>query len=415
MLSGHQEIINSIKKECLSQIDESEFLQPQGDTSLLRKKIESLFNRFLKSRKDISLGAQERQLILGQVVSDILGLGPIEKVLHDPEVSEIMVNGPKQVYIERKGKLELTDITFKDEEHLHYFVEKILSPLGRRVSESEPYIDARLSDGSRVNVIGHSISLVGTSLTIRKFSRQILTIADLINLKILTKEAAAFLSACVQSRLNVIISGGSGVGKTTLLNVLSNCIPENERVITIEDTAELQLRGKHVLRLETRPANIEGKGEITIRELVKNALHMRPDRIIIGEVRSSEVLDMLQAMTTGHEGSMSTLHANSAPETLDRLEMLTLMDNPNISTIVARRQIITAVDLIVYMVRLPDGKRKVSQISELAKDSKNEFKLQDVFSFGDDNSLDLAITGNKPLSYDRLIKQAGFESQVFEK
>ena len=415
MQSGPQEVIEHIKKECLSQLEESEFLRSQDDASVLVKKVEFLLNKFLKSRSDVSLNSQERHLILSQVVADILGLGPIEKLLHSPEVSEIMVNGPKQVYIEKNGVLELTDITFKDDDHLHYFVEKILSPLGRRVTELEPYIDARLKDGSRVNVISHPVSLGGTVVTIRKFSRQVLTMEDLINLKSISREAADFLSACAKSRLNIIISGSSGAGKTTLLNVLSNSIPEHERVVTIEDAAELQLKGKHILRLEARPSNIEGKGEITIRQLVKNALHMRPDRIVIGEVRSSEVLDMIQAMTTGHEGSMSTIHANSSLEVLDRLEMLTLMDNPNISTVVARRQIVTAIDLIVYMVRMPSGERRLSQVSELIKDSRDEFKLRDIFSSGDDNSRDLYFTGNIPLCYERLKKRAGFQSRIFEK
>ncbi len=329
-------------------------------------------------------------------------------MLHDPEVSEIMVNGPKQVYIERNGKLELSSITFKDGNHLQYFVEKILSPLGKRVSESEPYIDARLSDGSRVNVISHPVSLVGTILTIRKFSRQILSMGDLIKQKSISQQAADFLSACVQAKINIIISGGSGAGKTTLLNILSNYILEDERVITVEDTAELQLKGKHILRLETKSPNIEGRGEITMRQLIRNALHMRPDRIIVGEVRSSEVLDMLQAMTTGHEGSMATLHANSSSEALDRLEMLTLMDNPNISVAVAKRQIISAVDLIVYMVRFPDGSRKVSQISESLKDARTEFKLHDIFYRDADSISELKFSGNIPLIYNRFKQKTGF-------
>lgn len=403
MINRHQAIIDGVKKECLSQLTEDDFLRSQDDEAAFKKKIESLTNSILRNRGDISLSAQDKQMILAQIISDITGLGPIEKLLHDPKISEVMVNGYTQVYVEKSGKLELTGVTFKDEQHLEYFVEKILAPLGRHITESEPYIDARLNDGSRVNAIRHPISLIGTILTIRKFSPQIISIDDLVNQKSLSREAADFLSSCVRSRINIIVSGSSGAGKTTMLNVLSNFIPENERIITVEDIAELQLGGRHVLRLEARPANIEGRGEITIRKLIRNALHMRPDRIIVGEVRSSEVLDMLQAMTTGHEGSMATLHANSALEALERLEMLTLMDSPNISASVARRQIISAVDLIVHMVRLPTGMRKVSQISELIKDNRTEFRLQDIFHAAED-ALDLKFAGSSSLARSRLKK-----------
>ena len=414
MINKHQELIDFIKKDCLAQLTESDFLQSQENEPAFRKKIEAMINVSLKHKGDSSLNAQERQMILAQVISDITGLGPIEKMFHEPQVSEVMVNGPKQIYVEKNGRLELSNVTFRDEQHLEYFVEKILAPLGRHVTEAEPYIDARLPDGSRVNVVRHPISLIGTVLTIRKFSRKILTMEDLVERKSLSQAAGEFLSACVRARMNIIISGGSGAGKTTMLNVLSNFIPQDQRVVSIEDIAELQLKGRHIVRMEARPANIEGKGEINIRKLLKNALHMRPDRIIVGEVRSSEILDMLQAMTTGHEGSMATVHANSALEALDRLEILTLMDNPNFSSSVAKRHIISAIDIIAHMTRLPDGSRKVSQISEVSKENRNDFKLQDIFYAGDSNGFEMKFTGNIPLVYDRLNKQTGFSSEAFK-
>lgn len=415
MAVEYQELISSIKKECLNQISESELYECQRNEALLRKKVELIINSYLKSNRALYVSFAERQIILAHIVSDLLGLGPIERLLHDPEVSEIMVNGHTQVYVEKRGKLELTTVTFKDEEHLVYFIEKILSPLGRRVTEADPYIDARLKDGSRVNVVSYPVSLIGTILTIRKFSQQLLTMDDLIKGGSISEEAADFLAACVKVKANIILSGCSSAGKTTMLDILSHSIPPDERVITIEDTAELQLKGRHILRLETRPSNIEGKGEIAIRDLIKNALHMRPDRIIVGEVRSSEVLDMLSAMTTGHEGSMATMHANSSLEALDRLEMLTLMGNANISPVVARRQIISAVDILVHIVRLTDGFRKVVQISELNKSSKTEFELQDIF-YADDNYMsDLRCQGRIPLLYQKLKSYAGYRHQAFEK
>lgn len=410
----HQNLISDVKTEIMSQLTKEDFSN-LTDEAALRKKIELLFNVFLRQHREYWLNSHERQNLLAQVTSDIWGLGPIERLLHDPEITEIMVNGPSQVYIEKGGKIELTDVKFKDEQHMQYFVEKILSPLGRHITKLEPYVDARLGDGSRVNIVRNPVSLVGTIITIRKFSQYLSKMDDLIKLKTVNHQAADFLAVCVRARINIVISGSSGSGKTTMLNTISNYIPKDERVIIIEDTAELNLSGKHSLRLETRPPNIEGKGEITIRQLVKNALHMRPDRVIVGEVRSNEVLDMLQAMTTGHEGSMTTLHSNSAFEALDRLEMLTLMDNPNISPSVARRQIVNAVDLVIHMVRLPDGSRKVSQVAELLKDNKEEFRLSDIFSALDDNVSDLKFNGLSPLLYSRLKKQEGFRDDFFEK
>ncbi len=415
MAQAYLELISDIKKACLEQMNEEDIAQYQKNEALLRKRVEAILSAYFKNKRDIYVTVPERQTILAQIISDILGMGPIEKLLHDPEVTEIMVNGHSQVYIERNGKLELTNIAFRDEEHLTYFIEKIISPLGRRVTESEPYIDARLKNGSRVNVVVYPVSLSGAILTIRKFSSHILTMEDLIHRKALSQQAADFLAACVKARANIIVSGCCGVGKTTMLDVLSHYILPDERVIIVEDTAELQFKGRHIVHMETRPSNIDGKGEITIRHLIKNALHMRPDRIIVGEVRSNEVLDMLQAMTTGHEGSMATMHANSSLEALDRLELLTLMGNTNISAMVARRQIISAIDLSIHMVRRSDGLRKIVQISELNKNNREEFCLQDVFSAGDSCEEDLQWTGRVPLIYPRLKAHAGYKNESFDK
>jgi pilus assembly protein CpaF len=369
------------------------------------RRVESIFRAILKESKDISLSHHEQEEVLSDVISHLLGLGPIYKLLKDPNISEIMVNGPNQVYIERNGNLELTDVVFRDEQHLLYLVERILSPLGRRVTELEPYVDARLSDGSRVNIIRSPVSTIGPVLTIRKFSYKILTMDDLIKLGTLDGLVAEFLRACVVARLNLLISGGASSGKTTLLSVLGSFILAAERVITIEDTQELHLNRKHTVPLEVRPANIEGKGEISIRDLLRNSLHMRPDRIIIGEVRSLEVLDMIQAMNTGHEGSMTTLHSNSPLEALDRLEVLMLMGSSNVSSEVAKRQIISAVDLIVHMVRLADGSRKITQISEILKGK--EYNLQDIFVY-DEEKGKLIFTGNAPTLRQRLKKKANY-------
>jgi pilus assembly protein CpaF len=321
-----------------------------------------------------------------------------------------MINGPHQVYVERKGNLELTDITFNDEAQVSYLIEKIISPVGRRISEFEPFVDARLNDGSRVNIVRSPVSRIGPLLTIRKFSYNVLRMDDLIKLGSLNSSAAEFLKACVISRMNILISGGAGTGKTTFLNALIDFIPENERLITIEDTRELIISRKHTVPMETRPFNIEGKGEISIRDLFKNALHMRPDRIIAGEVRGGEVLDMIQAMSTGHEGSMTTLHASSPSEALDRLEILALMGSSNMSGEVARRQIIGAVDLVVYLTRFPDGRRRVTQISEVLK--SKEYSMQDIFVF-DEESGALKPAKVKPNFYNKLNKVSGYRSQDF--
>ncbi len=408
--------LNRLKQEILKQILEKGHqygIDPAKiDEVHFHRRIETVFRSILKENRDVLLNRQEQEKVLGEIMSELLGLGPIDQLLRDPTITEIMINGPKQVYIERAGKIEATDITFRDEEHLSYYVEKIVSPVGRSVTEFEPYIDARLKDGSRVNVVRSPITAKGPLVTIRKFSGCVFKIEDLVNNKALTPMAADFLKACVIARLSTLISAGSNCGKTTLLNALAAFIPEGERIITIEDTRELHIDRAHTIFLETRPPNIEGKGEITIRELVRNSLHMRPDRIIIGEVRSSEVLDMIQAMNTGHEGSMTTFHANSPMDALDRLEVLTLMGSNNISSEVAQRQIITAIDLVIQLARFADGTRMIVEIGEVIK--CKEYKIQDIFAY-DEDSRTLKLTGNIPTFYSALKRKANYFAQEFEK
>jgi len=377
-----------------------------------RRIIEALFRSALKEG-NISLERKKYEEILSDIMSYFLGLGPLDNLLKDPEITEIMVNGPEQIFIEKKGTLSLSDITFKNEQHLLYVVEKILSPLGRRVSEFEPFVDARLKDGSRVNIVRAPVSNIGPILTIRKFSYQAFTLKDLIESNTISEPVAEFLKACIIARLSILVSGGASSGKTTLMNALGSFIPSHERVITIEDTRELRLDRLHTVPLETRPANIEGKGEIPIRSLVRNALHMRPDRIIIGEVRSEEVLDMIQAMNTGHEGSMTTLHANSTLEALDRLEVLALLGNPNMSSEVAKRQITSAIDLVLQMSRFPDGSRKLIQVGEVVK--AKEYKLENIVVYNDEPGQEgLAFSGIVPKFYTKLKKRANYYRKEFE-
>ena len=342
-----------------------------------------------------------------QVVADIrdemLGLGPIESLRKDASITEIMVNGPKQIFVERMGKLELTDVKFHDTAHLMNIIERILSPLGRRIDESSPLVDARLQDGSRVNIIIPPLSLVGPCVTIRKFSATPLTVENLISFGTMDEKMATFLRACVKARINILVSGGTGSGKTTTLNVISSFIPEGERIVTIEDAAELRLQQTHVVTLEARPANIEGKGQITIRDLVRNALRMRPDRIIVGEVRSGEALDMLQAMNTGHDGSLTTAHANSPRDALSRLETMVLMSGLELPVRAIREQISSAIDLILQQSRIRDGSRKITYITEVQHMEGNTITTQDIFRFVqtgfDENGKALghfACTGLKP-------------------
>lgn len=325
------------------------------------------------------LSREERGRLVREIVDDIVGYGPLEELLEDDSVSEVMVNGCDRIYVERAGRLELTDGAFLDNAHLVRIIEKIVSQVGRRIDEASPMVDARLPDGSRVNAIIPPLSLRGPTLTIRKFSRDPFTIDDLIEFGTLSDKSAAFLASCVQGKLNILISGGSGTGKTTLLNAVSAFIPNEERIITIEDAAELQLQQDHVVTLEARPANIEGSGEIRIRELVRNALRMRPDRIVVGEVRGPETLDMLQAMNTGHEGSLTTIHANSPRDALARTETLVLTVGVDLPVRAIREQISSAFDLIVHQTRLVDGSRRVSHITEVLRMESDVITLQDVF------------------------------------
>ena len=333
------------------------------------------------SRQGQAMSRAEEGRLSQQIFDEVMGLGPLEPLLRDDTISEIMVNGPKQIYIERMGKLQLTGTYFRDDGHVLKVINRIVSPLGRRCDESSPMVDARLSDGSRVNAVIPPIAIKGPSITIRKFSAIPLRIGDLIGYNTLSNTMAHFLEACVRGRCNVVVSGGTGSGKTTLLNVLSGFILDQERIVTIEDAAELQLSQNHVVSLEARPVNIEGKGMVSIRELVRNALRMRPDRIIVGEVRSSESLDMLQAMNTGHEGSMTTVHANSPRDVISRLETMVMMAGMELPIKAIREQIASAVDIIVHQARLRDGSRKIVNISEVVGMEGDIITMQDIYAY----------------------------------
>jgi pilus assembly protein CpaF len=323
----------------------------------------------------------ERERVIEELSHEILGLGPIEPLIRDPEINEVMVNGPDSVYVERAGRLEKTAVRFKDKTHVLRIIEKIVSPLGRRIDEASPMVDARLKDGSRVNAIIPPLALTGPCLTIRKFSKDPFQVEDLIGFGTISREIATFLESCVRARLNIIVSGGTGSGKTTTLNVLSSFIPTDERIVTVEDAAELQLRQDHVVTLESRPPNIEGKGHVSIRDLVRNCLRMRPDRIVIGEVRGGESLDMLQAMNTGHDGSITTAHSNSPRDTLARIETMVLMAGMDLPLRAIREQICSALDLIVHQERLKDGTRRITHITEVLGLENNIITLQDIFKF----------------------------------
>ena len=356
LTSGQQErreVENIISSYCALVLEENPFAVPRGD----------------------------RAAIIAEILDEILGLGPIEPLLKDETVTEIMINGPKNIYVERMGKIDLTKVQFHDDGHLMNIVERILAPLGRRIDESSPLVDARLKDGSRVNVIISPLSLIGPCVTIRKFTKEPLLIENLIGFGTLSEDMAAFLRACVIARLNIVVSGGTGSGKTTTLNVLSSFIPTDERIVTIEDAAELRLMQDHVVTLESRPPNIEGAGQITIRDLVRNALRMRPDRIVVGEVRSGEALDMLQAMNTGHDGSLTTAHANGPRDVLSRLETMVLMAGMDLPVKAIRDQISSSVDLIIHQSRIRDGSRKITHITEVQNMEGEIIILQDLFRF----------------------------------
>jgi len=378
----------------------------------LRKLVHTRLQDLL-AEEEVPLSIQEKAQIIQQIGDSILGLGPLERFVRDPEITEIMVNGPSKVYVERDGKIHRTDAFFRSEEELRHAIDKIVARVGRRVDESSPYVDARLADGSRVNAIIPPLAIHGSALTIRKFSADPLTAEDLIQFGTMTRELAELLEGCVRGRMNLLVSGGTGAGKTTMLNVLSGFLPEDERIITIEDSAELRLQQPHVISLEYRPPNIEGEGEVTIRDLVRNALRMRPDRIVVGEVRGGETLDMLQAMNTGHDGSISTVHANAPRDVLSRLETMALMAGMDITIRALREQVASALDLIVHVARLQDGTRRVTHVTEVVGMEGEAITMQDLFVFKTVGGMDergrvlghLSATGLRPIFVDRLAER----------
>ncbi len=379
-------IKNDMQNKLVERLDE-DFLKIKSDDEK-KAKLKPMLEEFyiqIAADKGLTLTSTEKSNLIISVINDVIGLGPLQPLLEDESISEIMVNGPAKTYIERKGKLILSDVKFKDNTHVMRVIEKIVSPLGRRCDESSPIVDARIkggpADGSRVNAIIPPLALDGPTITIRKFKKDALTIDSLVNFGSMTREMANFLEACVLARLNIVVSGGTGSGKTTLLNVLSSFIPEDERIVTIEDAAELQLKQPHVVRLETRPANIEGKGAITIRDLVKNSLRMRPERVVIGECRGGEALDMLQAMNTGHDGSLTTGHANTPRDMIARLETMVMMAGMDLPVRAIREQISGAVNIIVQQTRLKDGSRKVVAVTEVQGMEGDTVVLQDIFIF----------------------------------
>ena len=404
--SYYDDVKFAVYEQLLRELDLEKVRDKQGPK--LRQAVDEAASAMIVA-KDLPIGRGERQRLVREIVDEIVGLGPIEPFLQDSTVSEIMVNGPRNVFVERQGVLSPTDVTFRDNAHVMRIIERIVSPLGRRIDEASPMVDARLPDGSRVNAIIPPLAIDGPILTIRKFARDPLGVDDLIRFGSLTANVADFLHACVQARLNVVVSGGTGTGKTTLLNVLSTFIPAHERIVTIEDIAELQLRQPHIVRLETRPPNIEGKGEIDQRLLVRNALRMRPDRIVLGEVRSGEAFDMLQAMNTGHDGSLTTVHANTPRDALARIENMVLMAGLDLPMRAIREQIAAAINLIIQVTRFRDGSRRVTHVTEVLGMEGDVLVLQDIFLFRQ-QSIDstgkvhghMQATGLRPRSVDRL-------------
>lgn len=376
----YESLKTSIHKRVIE--DLKDLAAPEGETGKeeLSGKIERMVLELLENEES-GIPRLDRLRIAKEISDDAIAFGPITALLNDPGITEIMVNGPDKIYVERRGKIELTDLFFRNSGHVMHIIEKIVTPLGRRIDESMPMVDARLPDGSRVNAIIPPLSLKGPAITIRKFFKDPLTIDNLIEFGTLTPQIAGFLEACVKAKLNILVSGGTGSGKTTTLNVLSSFIPNDERIVTIEDAAELQLRQEHVITLESRPPNIEGKGAITIRDLVRNALRMRPDRIVVGEVRSGEALDMLQAMNTGHDGSLTTGHANAPRDMLSRLETMVLMAGMDLPVKAIREQISSAIDLIIQQSRLRDGSRKITHLTEVQGMEGDIIVLQDIYVY----------------------------------
>jgi pilus assembly protein CpaF len=386
------------------------------DASMSDTELEGLVHtrlRELLDEEESLLSAQEKLLIVRQIGDSVMGLGPLEPFVKDPEVTEIMVNGWDSIYVERAGRLYWTGVKFHDEGQLRRTIDKIVAKVGRRIDESSPYCDARLPDGSRVNAIIPPLALDGPALTIRKFAADPYQVADLVSFGTMNRQVAELLDACVKGRLNILVSGGTGAGKTTTLNVLSSFLPEDERIITIEDAAELRLQQPHVVRLESRPPNIEGRGEITIRDLVRNALRMRPDRIVVGEVRGGEALDMMQAMNTGHDGSISTIHCNSPRDALARLETMVMMSGMDFGVKAIREQISSALQLIVHQSRLKDGSRRVTHVTEIVGMEGDIITLQDVFLFDYSAGIDeegrflgnLKSTGLRPRFVDKIAER----------
>jgi pilus assembly protein CpaF len=388
---------------------------------VIRQRIAELVGEVI-TEQGVTMSRQDRLRVVETLIHDVLGLGPLEDLLANPDIAEIMVNGPNQIYVEEKGKLLRSPVTFESTEQLMQVIDRIVSSIGRRVDESSPMVDARLKDGSRVNVIIPPLALRGPTVTIRKFSKEAFTIDDLIRFGTLTDEMAKFVRACVRGRLNVVVSGGTGSGKTTTLNVLSSFIPEDQRIVTIEDAAELQLAQEHVVTLEARPANVEGRGQVTIRDLVINALRMRPDRIVVGECRGGEALDMLQAMNTGHDGSLTTLHANNPHDAVSRLETMVLMSGAELPSRAIREQIASAVNMIVQQSRLRDGTRRIVSITEVLGTGPDGVVMQEIFGFkqtGVDPETgrvigELAPTGVLPQALDRLSSEGeGVPEEMF--
>lgn len=390
-------------------------LQQQGGFDLFDRQMTHLLIEQAIQKSGVSVNGSLKEQLVQEVFAEVFGLGPVQPFLEDPQVTEIMINGANRVYVEKQGLIYKTEVSFANDQQVMNLIERVVRPLGRRVDTDHPAVDARLPDGSRFNAVIPPVAIDGPSVTIRKFSRERLTVEKLIEFGSLTPAVAEFLQACVVARLNIVISGGTGSGKTTLLNILSGYIPERERIVTIEDAAELQLHQEHVVRLETKPPDLEGKGEVRIRDLVRNALRMRPDRIVVGECRGGEALDMLQAMNTGHDGSLTTVHANTPRDALSRLETLALMAGMELPLRIVREQIASAVDLIIQVSRLRDGSRKVTQVTEVVGMEGDTIVLTDIFKFTESGSDkegkvlgELKPTGMRPLFINRL-ELAGFK------